>query len=145
MQYNGLDSDLKTLAKFLYIYEVWIKKMNRADDFLNLSKDAAHIFKSELQPQIKYATKDEIANRTDFAKTKTLFFTKHKVQIIDFCRHLRNSFGHALLVKQATRINSLSIRDNSHGKTTCIGFLNYNLVRKFIICVCCDYEQITDK
>lgn len=139
MLYNGLYYNLNTLSKFVYIYETRIKTMSRTDDFLNLSKGAACVFKSKIQPKIKYATKDEIANQTDFTK-QSLFFTKKKVLIIDFCRHLRNSFNHALLIKQRTRPISFSITDISSNQYTCKGFLNYTSVNKFILHIIQDYE-----
>lgn len=73
-------------------------------------------------------TKD-IATITDYAKF-TLFFTKKYSQVLDFCRHLRNSFVHGILVKED---KFLVINDkNNRQKVSSKGYLEYRLVKKFV-------------
>lgn len=136
MLYNGLQSEMNLLSKFVFIYETEIKYKRKADDFLMISAQATYVFKHNIQPKVRYATKDKIAIHTDFSKF-TLIFTKDKVQIIDFCRHLRNSFVHALLERRG---QTLLITDKSRNRETCKGTLEYNLVRNFILQVVKDYE-----
>lgn len=84
MPYNGLKGDMNTLAKFVFIYEKKIKHKSRVDEFTEVSAEAMHVFKHDIQPHIKFATKEEIANQTDFSK-QTLFFTGDgKAQIYNF-------------------------------------------------------------
>ncbi len=47
---------------------------------------------------MKFLTIAEIANLSK-KETRTLFFTKSKFQVADFCRHMRNAFVHGLLQK----------------------------------------------
>lgn len=138
MQYNGLQSDFNSLAKFVFIYETMInKRMNKENDFLQLSSKAFYLFKHKLQPNMKFATVKEIENLPEQAK-QTLFFTKQKVQIIDFCRHLRNSFSHGLLKKENNRI---IISDIGRGNCTSKGFLEYRIVIEFVIEIVREYEN----
>jgi hypothetical protein len=139
MLYNGLKDDLNTFSKFVYIYETKIKFIRKVNDFLMVSREASYLFKHNIQPKVKYATKYEIASLADFSK-QTLFFTASSVQIIDFCRHLRNSFVHALLEKKD---NKFYITDKSRNKETCKGFLDYTLVKEFVIQIVKDYELKT--
>ena len=48
------------------------------------------------------------------------FFTKKKCQILDFCRHLRNSFSHGLLKKEN---NIIIIPDINRNYYSSKGFL----------------------
>lgn len=103
MKYKGLNSDMNLFSKFVFVYETEIKHLEKADDFLKFSTRAAHIFRHEIQPKVKNATRKELKSQIDFTK-HSLFFTKSKAQILDFCRHLRNSFVHANLEKQKTNL-----------------------------------------
>lgn len=142
MLYNGLDSDLKTFAKFVFIYETKIKNIRCIKDFKSFSKEAFNIFNSDLQPKIKYASMDELASQTDFSK-QTLFFPKDKAQILDFCRHLRNAFSHTYLSKKNKKPILLFISDYlGSKKQTCKGFLEYKSVIKFINQVVKDFESL---
>lgn len=73
--YNGLEDELKLFSKFVFIYEKKIKNWSKVDEFAELSKIAGKVFKHDIQPLVKFATKEEIANRTDGFK-QTLFFTR---------------------------------------------------------------------
>ena len=139
MSYHGLKQDMNTLAKFVFIYEKQIKHKSRIDDFNEVSTNAYNVFKHKIQPLVKYATKNEIANQADFSK-RTLLFTKDdKAQIYNFCRHLRNSFVHAILKKDN---NLLFVNDKDvRGKETSRGSLPNNVVKEFIVQIIQAYEM----
>lgn len=138
MQYNGLKSDFNCLAKFVFIYETVIKKMNKEEEFSQWSSNAFYLFKHELQKNMKNTKVCEFKDIPKQTK-QTLFFTKRKCQIIDFCCHLRNSFSHGLLKKENNRI---IISDMSRGHYSSMGFLEYNIVKKFVIEVVKEFEHI---
>ena len=129
MQYNGLKSDFNCFAKFVFIYETIIKKMNKEVEFNQLSSNALYLFKHELQKNKKYAKVSEIENTPKQTK-QTLFFTKKKCQILDFCRHLRNSFSHGLLKKEN---NIIIIPDINRNYYSSKGFLEYRVTKEFIL------------
>lgn len=137
MQYNGLKSDFNCLAKFVFIYETVIRKINREIDFKQQSPNALYLFKHKLQQNMKYAKVCEIRNMPEQVK-QTLYFTQQKCQIIDFCRHLRNSFSHGLLKKETHKI---VIPDISKGYYSSKGFLEYSIVKEFVIEVIKEYEN----
>ena len=128
MVYNGLKSDLNCFAKFSYIYETEIKKLVKESEFSN-----------KLKKQIKYTKVNELENAViaNNNKTYSLYYTKHKVLILDFCRHLRNSFSHALVSRKQGR---LFINDKKGVKNTCLGFVNYSDAKQFIIEIINEYE-----
>lgn len=131
---------MNTLAKFVFIYEKKIKYRSRVDEFAEVSTEASYAFKHNIQPHVKFATKKEIVNQTDFSK-QTLFFTgdSKAAQIYNFCRHLRNSFNHAQLQKNA---KELFILDNdNHRRPTCRGWLEYAMVKDFLVWIIRDYES----
>lgn len=137
MSYNNIESQLKTFAKFVFIYESDIKQMTKEADFKVISTNAFHLFKFNLQKKMRYATDAEIKNEELFNK-QTLLFTKSKVQILDFCRHLRNSICHGIISKDGSK---LSIPDKSRGRETSKGFLDYKLSIEFIVKVIKDFEE----
>lgn len=128
---------MNLFSKYVYIYETEIKHYGKFIDFLQISEKAAYMFKHKIQPKVKYASKTEIAAQTDFTK-QTLFFTKDKVQILDFCRHLRNSFVHALLEKRGPMI---FIQDKNRTVETCKGYLDYKILKEFLIQLVNDFES----
>lgn len=138
MQYNGLKSDFNSLSKFVFIYETRIKRMNRENEFIQFSSNAFYLFKHKLRTNIKFATISEIKNRPKQTK-QTLFLTKKRNLIIDFCRHLRNSFSHGLLKKEN---NNMIILDVYRKKYTSKGFLEYEAVMQFVIEIIKDFENI---
>ena len=140
MPYNNLDSDLKALAKFVYIYETKIKFMTNEQVFQTFSNDAYNLFRLKIKPKIKYSTKDEIAIQNDFSRY-TLFMTKRINQVLDLCRHLRNSISHALLKKDNSKPINFEIHDKYRGKETCKGFLPCAIIIDFIVCIIKDYES----
>ena len=71
-------------------------------------------------------------------KTYSLYYTKHKVLILDFCRHFRNSFSHALTTR---KLGILFINDKKGVKNTCLGFVNYLDTKQFIIEIIKEYES----
>lgn len=128
MAYNNIEDQLKTFAKFVFIYETKIKQMTKETDFNSISSDALHSFK-RMQKSMKYAKEEEIRNTTIFSK-QTLLFTKNKVQILDFCRHLRNSICHGIISKDDKKIN---IPDKYRGRVTAKGFLEYETLIEFVV------------
>lgn len=138
MQYNGLKSDLNSLSKFVFIYETRIKRMSREEDFRQFSYNAFYLFKHKLRTNIRFATMSEIKDISDQTKG-TLFFTKKINMIMDFCRHLRNSFSHGLLKKEN---NMMIILDVYRKNYTSIGFLEYKTTINFIIEIIKDFENI---
>lgn len=137
MNYNGLDSDLKTFAKFVYIYENIIKSLNRESKFKDFSENAFYVFKN-IRKSIKYLKMGEISKQEDFSQN-TLFFTKSKTQVLDFCRHLRNAFCHSRIVK--LKSTYISIKDVYRGQCSCIGYLEYNYVKQFVVELIKSYES----
>ncbi len=136
MLYNGLKNDLNSFAKFIFIYETTIKLMNREKDFFTEYYVAYIKFKA-LQKKMKFLTIAKIANLSK-KETRTLFFTKSKFQVADFCRHMRNSFVHGLLQKDKKNIY---ISDENGRQKTATGYLEYQPVKEFIIEVIKKYES----
>lgn len=139
MIYNGVYNDLKLFAQFVYIYENKIKYFNRESDFKVFSKNAFYEFKI-IRKSIKYLKIDEISKQYNSTQ-KTLFFTKSKTKVLDFCRHLRNAFCHALLEKNQPKNGFLTIEDKRYGKYSCIGYLEYELVKRFMLELINRYES----
>ena len=137
MRYNNLESQLKTLAQFVFIYESHIKQILKETDFKEISTNALHVFKCSLQKKMKYATDEEIRNKK-LSNKQTLLFTKNKVQILDFCRHLRNSICHGIISKNGCKLN---IPDRNRGKETSEGFLDYEQVISFVKNIIQDFEE----
>ena len=137
MRYNNLESQLKTLAKFVFIYESHIKQISKEADFKELSTNALNFFKKSLQKNMKYANDEEIRSEKT-SNRQTLLFTKSKVQILDFCRHLRNSFCHGIISKDGCKLN---IADKNRRKETSKGFLDYDNVIVFIKHIINDFEE----
>ena len=141
-KYNGLVKDMNSFAKFIYIYESQIKALNSFDDFSHHFSEASNIFIHSIRHYIRYASIDDLNNKKEKVLVEkgkqTLFFTKSKVQVIDFCRHLRNSFCHALLNKDA---NALSVPDCKGKTVTSKGHIEYSLIKKFIAALVHEYES----
>lgn len=135
--YNGLKSDMNLFSKFVFIYETRLKNIVKDDEFKRISPGAYHLFIQDFQRKVKYAKISEIPDYTENT-TPFLYFTKSRVQKADFCRHLRNSFVHALIVKQNKK---LFITDkNSRNQITCTGFLQHCTVLNFVIKIVEDFE-----
>ena len=137
MLYNGLNDDLNSLAKFVYIYADEIQSLKKEKEFGSKYPNAYKVFKNKLQRNMKFATCKEIANLKE-EKKHTLFFTGSKAQTIELCRHLRNSFSHGLLNNQSSQ---LMIFDKDKGSYTSKGYLNCNDVKEFIEGIIKDYES----
>lgn len=137
MEYNGLKSDLNSLAKFVFIYETEIKKMVNETDFKQFNEQAFYSFKHKIQAKIKNATINEIKNSPESSK-QTLYFTKQKNQILDFCRHLRNAFSHGLLRKESKK---MIIIDKNRGNCTSKGYVEYDITKKFIVEIIKEFEN----
>lgn len=138
-QYSGLKTVLSVFSKFIIIYETKIKGMRRCSDFEMLFPNAFDIFAYKMRHSLKYATCDEILEIHEYAKY-TLFFTKQSVQVVDFCRHLRNSFVHAIMELDKSK---LIINDKGRfGKKTSVGYLDKVLVVKFLTEIIDEYENI---
>lgn len=79
MRYNNLESQLKTLAKFVFIYESHIKHMSKEADFKEISTNALNFFKKSLQKNMKYANDEEIrSEKTSNRQTLLLQRAKSK-------------------------------------------------------------------
>ena len=136
-QYNGLESDLRNFAKIIFIYESKIKFYSTEIDFETDFPNAFKLYKNNLQGFIKYATKNDIPNLLP-CKTKTLYFTKTKNQAIDLCRHLRDSFSHALLKRNGSH---LMITNKSKGTISSTGYLQHKSIMDFLKVMITEYEQ----
>lgn len=126
--YNSLKSDLNLLAKFVFLYEKEIKLVHRLDDFKKKYPNAELIFKKTIQSKVKQAKLKYIQDRQE--EEEGLIFTGRDCQVLDFCRHLRNSFCHALIKREG---KLLYIPDRSRGKKTSVGAIEYKRVKEFII------------
>lgn len=139
--YNGLESDYKTIAKFVYIFETQIRLCNTLSLFSTKYHRTADYFSHSVQKYILYTSKDKLNGIKEFVKKgkQTLFFTESKYQLYDFCRHLRNSFCHALIRKTET---VLSIPDKKGRKIlTSKGSIEYSLAIEFLKILISEYES----
>ena len=98
MMYNGLQNDMTSFAKFAFIFEQEIKVNVKNEEFKSRFKAAFELYEHKVKCHVRYVKQKDIATITDYAKF-TLFFTKKHSQVLDFCRHLRNSFVHGILIK----------------------------------------------
>ena len=99
------------------------------EEFKSRFKTAFELYEYKVKCHVKYVKQKDIATITDYAKF-TLFFTKKYSQVLDFCRHLRNSFVHGILVKED---KFLVINDkNNRQKVSSKGYLEYRLVKEFV-------------
>ena len=60
MRYNNLESELNTLAKFVFIYESRIREMLKEADFKEFSTEVLLVFKDSLCENMKFANDKEI-------------------------------------------------------------------------------------
>lgn len=136
--YNGLEKDFKTFSKFVFIYEEKISSFTKNDDFKSFSKKAMEVYNKYLGKKIVIKTIKEIEQANSDSK-HTLFIAKRNVKLLDFCRHLRNSFCHAILKVQNGEID---IPDKGRGGlTSSKGTLNYTSVLEFVNEIINDYEN----
>lgn len=136
-KYNNLWQDLKTLSCFVFIYEKRIKHMSNNADFSNKFATASRLFKKKLQQNLRKTTSKAKINKNHAKSGATLEFTVYKVQIIDFCRHLRNSISHALIKRTQDK---LWIEDKHGGRTTSSGYLDYFSVIDFLKAIIKDFK-----
>lgn len=138
MNYNGLKTDLNVFAKFAFIYETEIKKLGNVNEFSKLSGRAVMFFDEQIQKVTRYA---KVKNKKWPNKEGiTLIFTKEKVKILDFCRHLRNSFVHAQLKRENKKLEILD--KGRKGIVTAQGHLAYASVKEFVMQIIEDYEKV---
>ena len=92
---HGAKKIFDKLAKLVIIYETKIIYLSTKSDFEKIFSGAYGIFKERIQ---KYVTKGKCAQIEKFKVQPecTLMFNSNKYQAADLCRHLRNSFAHAL-------------------------------------------------
>ena len=129
MMYNGLQNDMTSFAKFAFIFEKEIKANVKIEEFKSRFKTAFELYEHKVKCHVRYVKQKDIATITDYAKF-TLFFTKKRSQVLDFCRHLRNSFVHGILIKED---KFLVINDkNNRQKVSSKGYLEYRLVKEFV-------------
>lgn len=136
--YCGLKSIIGNFSKFIIIYESYIKNMRKCGEFDRMFPKAYQMFKFKLQNSMKYSKRDELTEIKPYAKY-TLFFTNSKVLVLDFCRHLRNSFVHAIMECKDGKIYINDI--GRFQKKTSVGYLNKALVVNFVTEVVKEYEQ----
>lgn len=136
-KYNGLKSDLNLLAKFVYLYESKIKRYSTEKEFKTNFPNAFYVYKYELDKRIRPATKKDIQSLSP-NDTITLYITSGRYKVYDLCRHLRNSFSHALLEKEG---KELKIIDKSGSCNTSIGYLQYKFIVDFLKEIIAVYEQ----
>lgn len=99
------------------------------EEFKSRFKAAFELYEHKVKCHVRYVKQKDIATITDYAKF-TLFFTKKHSQVLDFCRHLRNSFVHGILIKED---KFLVINDkNNRQKVSSKGYLEYRLVKEFV-------------
>ena len=146
MKYNGLGEKLNLFAKYVFIYENFIKEKTSNKDFSGLFQLAYGIYENRMKNIIFETNLKEIKgnpfNQTkfyqkEFAQTKSKFN-----RLLSFCFHLRNSFSHGLLV---IRGNRYIIRDQSgkkKKKESARGELNIALVDEFLNNIILDYEKM---
>ena len=135
--YNGLDSDLKSLAKFAFIYESQIKYYSTEEEFRRHFPNAFYIYKHEMDKRIRPVKTKDIPNISP-NDTITFYFTSGKYKVRELCRHLRNSFSHALLKKDG---NKLVVTDMYRKRNTSIGYLQYTTIIDFLKKIIAEYEQ----
>lgn len=130
--YNGLPEKLRLLlADYIFVYETKIAKYKKISDFRTDSDKAWAIFEESIRDSVVY-------NKAKNKKNKTLYYSRRKNLLLDFCRHLRNSFVHAQLKKSG---DYLYISDKHSGKSTCEGYLKCDDVIKFIKAIVESYKN----
>ena len=108
-----------------------------ADFSARYNKSYEISLKNKLKNHIKYARRKEILNLID-RERYTLHMTKQKFLIWDLCRHIRNSFAHALIFIDKDK---LMITDKHCGRLTTSGYLNYKHVKEFIVMIINEHEN----
>ena len=111
--YNGLQNRMSFFAKFCFIYEHDIKVMMTNGDFKSCFGAAFELYEHKIKCHSRYVKVEEIDIIVEYAQF-TLFFTQSKSHVLDFCRHLRNSFNHGIL------------------EITSKGYLEHKLVEQFV-------------
>lgn len=136
--YCGLKDVLGEFAKFVIIYEEEIVKLRKYSAFKEKFPRASKIFEKEIHYNVKYAKCCDIGNIKVHAKY-TLFFSKKNCQIADLCRHLRNSFAHALMKIDDEK---LFINDvNNRKQISSAGYLKKSCLMKFLTELIGEYEE----
>ena len=127
--YNGLQNDMTSFAKCAFIFEEEIKADVKMGEVKGRFKTAFELYEHKVKCHVRYVKQKDIATISEYAKF-TLFFTKKHSQVLDFCRHLRNSFVHGILIKEDKFlvINDKNNRQNVSSK----GYLEYSLVKGFV-------------
>ena len=129
MSYNGLETDLKTLAKFVFIYETRLRNLHTERSFRDLCPKTFVVF-FNIKKAMSFAKSSELNdNSIRPIRNATLYCTKRNCLVLDFMRHLRNSFCHALLKKEE---KAYLLLDNYRGRVSCRGYLPSKLVVDFL-------------
>ena len=111
--------------------------MSKNEDFSKVFISASRLFKRSIQKNMRYASIESLKNAFEIKGGATLAFTEYKVQVIDFCRHLRNSISHALIRKDREK---LYIIDKQRKNFTSQGYLDYSSVIDFVVAIIKDYQ-----
>lgn len=129
MSYNGLETDLKTLAKFVFIYETRLRNLHTERSFRDLYPKTFVVFLN-IKKAMSFAKSSELNdNSIRPIRNATLYCTKRNCLVLDFMRHLRHSFCHALLKKEE---KAYLLVDNYRGRVSCRGYLPSKLVVDFL-------------
>lgn len=132
MMYNGLQNKMSFFAKFCFIYEHDIKEMMTNGDFKSRFGAAFELYEHDIKCHARHTKEEEfdiVANYAQF----TLFFTQGRSHVLDFCRHLRNSFCHGILKKDDKKL-IINDKKNKKGKEqkTSKGYIEYKTVEQFV-------------
>lgn len=129
MSYNGLETDLKTLAKFVFIYETRLRNLHTERSFRDLYPKTFVVFLN-IKKAMSFAKSSELNdNSIRPIRNATLYCTKRNCLVLAFMRHLSNSFCHALLKKEE---KAYLLVDNYRGRVSCRGYLPSKLVVDFL-------------
>ena len=135
---HGAKKIFDKLAKLVIIYETKIIYLSTKSDFEKIFSGAYGIFKERIH---KYVTKGKCAQIEKFKVQPecTLMFNSNKYQAADLCRHLRNSFAHALLRAADKKLFINDVNDKK--QTSSAGYLEIPCLDSFLTELIKEYEK----
>ena len=136
--YCGLEDALEVFAKFVIVYEEKIAKLRNYTDFKVEFPRTSKIFDNKIHHCVKYVKCCDMKNIKTYAKY-TLFFAKKNYQVADLCRHLRNSFAHALIETDGMKLFITDV--NNKKQTSSSGYLDKSLIISFLTELINEYEE----
>ncbi len=137
--YNGHQSYLIILAKFVAIFELCIsKRIVREKDFIIKFPNSYDVFKKDIKKKVGFASlnKQEVVLGR---KGVSLAYNKTSCLVYDLCRHIRNSFCH-MLIQIDEQTNNIYIYDQYRGMSTSKGWLLKKDFLNFIKTLISAYE-----